>query len=255
MGHSTAVLSGPYLEIFEYEKPIRPRDPVRDVERTKRSPTVRGHSASHQRSVFSLRRARRNFIRIARSNLTGTLKPAFLTLTFASIVSHAEGAPTFNGFIKKLTYHYPGLRYIAVPEFQKRGSVHYHLLVWGIPKAVVYNERNTRHLASLWGHGFIDIIPTDGSTKLASYMAKYLFKAIQDVRLAGRRAYMASQNILRPVFNFPISALHHLEYMFDSPIHREVLTDRKYPTDWLGWCRYRLIKIIPQNSENTHHEG
>lgn len=245
MEHETAVKSGDYIEIFQYEKRPSPKDPARSENRVKSSSNGSRLSRASKRADFSLRRARRNFIRIARSNLTETAKPAFLTLTFSANASLSYAAPRFNGFTKKLSYHFPGVRYLAVPEFQKRGAVHYHLLVWGLPKQTVLYERNTRFLADLWGHGFIDAIPTDGSTKLASYMAKYLFKAIQDVRLVGRRAYTASRNILRPVFNFPPRAIAFLSEVWGSDVTTEVLTDRKYPTQWLGWCRYRLIKIIP----------
>jgi len=248
MEYSTAVLSGNYLEVFEYEKKPEIKQPKRQENGRQPASNGRGYRDTGKRAIFSLRRARRNFIRIARSNLTGTDKPSFLTLTFAANADLDHAAPRFNAFTKKLSYHYPGIRYLAVPEFQKRGAVHYHILIWGLPKKTVLYERNTRELADLWGHGYIDVVLTDGSTKLASYMAKYLFKAIQDIRLVGRRAYTASRNITRPIFNFPRLAVDYLETVFGNDIHTETLTDRKYPTDWLGWCRYRLIKIIPSSA-------
>lgn len=243
--YKKAVLSGNYLEIFEYEKKPVIREPGRPQNSKQSSSNGRGYRDNGKRAIFSLRRARRNFIRIARSNLAGAEKPAFLTLTFAKNADLNYAAPHFNRFTQRLTRAFPGIRYLAVPEFQKRGAVHYHVLVWGLPRVVILKERATRLISGIWGHGFIDIIETDGSQKLASYMTKYLFKAIQDIRLVGRRAYMASRNILRPDFNFPPRAIDYIQEIFGN-VGIEVLTDRKYPTDWLGWCRYQLLKINPQ---------
>jgi len=246
--HTSLILSGNYLEILTYEKKPPAKSTLGRRESQKSSSNGRGHRDISKRALFSLRRSRRNFIRIARSNLTGQVKPAFLTLTFAANVDLDYAAPKLNVFTKKLQYHFPGVRYLAVPEFQKRGAVHYHLLVWGIPEKTVLYERYSREIAGIWGHGFIDIIPTDGSTKLASYMAKYLFKAVQDSRLVGRRCYSLSRNMLRPVFDLPQSMLHCLPEIFGGEVDKEVLTDRNYPTDWMGWCRYQLIKLIPRNA-------
>lgn len=246
--YSTTVLSGNYLEVLTYEKSYKAKDTTRRRNSVQRSTSERGHSVIGKRAVFSLRRARRNFIRIARSNLTGTDKPAFLTLTFAANLDLTASAPLFNVFTKKLSYHFPGIRYLSVPEFQKRGAVHYHCLVWGIPQKTVLYERYSREIADIWGHGYIDIIPTDGSTKLASYMAKYMLKAVQDSRLVGRRCYSVSRNMLRPIFGAPFYLPGAIEAYFGQAVDKEVLTDKKYPTDWMGWCRYQLIKIIPKTS-------
>jgi len=245
---STVILSGNYVEVLTYEKPIPVKSTDRRWNSTKSTSNQRGHRDITKRAVFSLRRARRNFIRIARSNLTGTDKPAFLTLTFAANVDLDTAAPLFNVFAKKLSYHFPGIRYLAVPEFQKRGAVHYHCLVWGIPQKTILYERYSREIAGIWNHGFIDVLQTDGSQKLAAYMAKYLLKAMQDSRLVGRRVYNASRNILRPIFNLPQTVLDNIETVFGGPVDKQVLTDRQYPTDWRGWCRYQLIKLIPKTA-------
>jgi len=106
---TSLILSGNYIEVLTYEK----EPPVKSTfrrENKRSSPNSRGYRDVSKRALFSLRRARRNFIRIARSNLTGQDKPAFLTLTFASIVDLNTSAPLFNVFTKKLAYHFPGLR-------------------------------------------------------------------------------------------------------------------------------------------------
>lgn len=74
------------------------------------------------------------------------------------------------------------------------------MLLFGVSHEYVKSERSTRYFASLWTHGFTDVIATDGSSKLATYLAKYMSKALADFRLIGKRGYSASHNILRPVF-------------------------------------------------------
>jgi hypothetical protein len=76
---------------------------------------------------------------------------------------------------------------VAVSEFQKRGAIHFHALVWGIPPSVVKAERHTRLVASIWGQGFTDMIETDGNSRLASYFAKYMKKAYLDPRMLKKK--------------------------------------------------------------------
>ena len=53
----------------------------------------------------------------------------FVTLTFAENETNIENAnKKFRNFIRKVTRVYDNFKYICIPEFQKRGAIHYHIL-------------------------------------------------------------------------------------------------------------------------------
>lgn len=168
-----------------------------------------------------------------------------MTLTMRDIVEIGEAYKLYTAFGKRLRYmHGNEMSWIAVPEFQKRGAVHFHVLVWGLNDEAIANERNTRALASLWGHGFIDIVKTDGNARLASYLAKYMSKAMHDIRLVGKRGYSASRNVLRPVSLVSPFQVRFITQHFglggdNAPLTRE----RSYETMYMGRCVYKQFSV------------
>ena len=137
-------------------------------------------------------RTKSRFKRLVRSNPNLT---KFITLTFAENQTDLTYANKyFNKFIKRLTALYPSFQYIAVPEFQKRGAVHYHLLC----NISTFVENKT--LADVWGAGFVNIqnLRKIGIKRIDLYMIKYLTKGI-DNRLFGRRRFLCSRGIKKPI--------------------------------------------------------
>jgi hypothetical protein len=113
-----------------------------------------------------------------------------MTLTFADNITDLKQANyEFNKFVLRLSYKYPKFEYLAVPEFQKRGAVHYHF--------VVYNTHWIPHqtLQRIWGHGFIKIRPIENVTNIGLYMTKYLTKDALDRRLEGRKRHFSSRGL------------------------------------------------------------
>jgi len=179
----------------------------------------------------------------------------------------------FTAFIARLRREAgKGFRYLAVPEFQKRGAVHFHVLVWGIDQnlgCVLHRyrfrgkwhirhdcpkkkacERRLRFYSRLWLRGYADCRATDGSVKLAGYLSKYMSKAMRDFRLGGEKAYYASRNTLRPVsISADSLALFKLEVIQQEVIHSgELMNEREFDTQWLGRCVYRTYKITEHES-------
>jgi len=234
-------VSGHYLEIKEYEKTI---NKVRRFKAKKR--TYKSDRGLRFNSPSSISRKKQNFLRLVRSNLDGVNAPALFTLTMFEVVTIRSAYKAFLVFIRRLRKRFKkSFRYITVPEFQERGAVHFHMMIWGLPVESIINERGNRFYQSLWQRGFVDCIPTDGSIKIAGYLAKYLSKSLSDDRLYSEKAYRASGNILRPVqlpFN---SAINHVSEIWGV----DLLTtppcfDVEYETQWLGKGRYRIYKFI-----------
>lgn len=236
MGHTKIIQSGDFLEIYEYEKEVyrshKPRK-RRNIERVFK--VVRRYD--------NLNRTKKTFQRLCRSNFIGDTDPALITLTMFEVVPLSEAYSIYSHFIKRLRKEYgKSFRYVGVPEFQKRGAVHFHVLFWGLPRTSIIYERVTRYYQNKWGYGYVDCKQTDGSPKLSTYLSKYMLKALSDKRLGGEKAFMASRNALRPVqlTNKTAFALRN-EIWLD--VDSKPLQEHEFTTEWLGRCNYKLYKI------------
>jgi len=228
-------------EIYRYENA-----PLETKHRISRRGVERGPRRVIQRSFANTRRARKDFIRLVRSNLTGESCPSFLTLTMRDIVSVEVAYSCLKGFFRTFRDIVgPDFKYIAVPEYQKRGAVHFHILLWGCSEEMIKNERSTRTIQNLWALGYVDIVPTDGNPKLAGYLGKYMSKSLLSNNLGFSKAYTCSRNVLRPVSHTSLETLKIPDGFWSGD--NVVLTERKYEVPWLGECTYQLLV-----KRNTH---
>jgi len=143
------------------------------------------------RSAF---RARNTIRRLVQTNFSKDSK--FLTLTFnnqqgfdindVSITHHY-----FKLFIRRLVNMYGEFRYLAVPEFQKRGAVHYHM-VTDLPFI------KSDLLAEVWGHGFVKINQIKQSSRVGVYISKYLTKEAYAPENGSFRKFFYSKNLSKP---------------------------------------------------------
>lgn len=255
MGYVKIISYSNLVEIYEYEGNIRVHGRKRrDVENSVGSKDISTCRAddgveSEQRKTRQAGNARRSvlaFKRLVSANLSEFDRPIFLTLTYAENQTDLRVARAdWNAFTKLLTGRYgKQIRYVCVPEFQKRGAVHFHTLVWGLPSDLVIQERHTRELAGLWGKGFIDILATDGHKKIAGYLAKYMKKSFLDDRLAGMRAWTASRNMKRPFIDKNTMKLpYYYGYKGIDLSTASVLHTSEFETQWLGKGRFTLFAI------------
>jgi len=193
-------------------------------------------------------RAQLAFRRLVLANLEGPEHPLLVTCTYRDNQTDIRvGYRDFGAFIQTLRYRFgPQFRYIAVPEFQKRGAVHFHALVWGLPSSVFDTERDTRLLAGLWKQGFLYLKQTDGNERLSGYLAKYMAKSFVDYRLMNQKAYVCSRNLKRPqiqggISNFGMDVLLE-EFGVTTPE-----SDKSYDTHWLGKARHRIYIFSTEN--------
>lgn len=154
---------------------------------------------------------KRNFMRRVLCAIEEIGSPLFITCTYGRQTDDvAVGYKDLYNFILRLRRKFGRIETIAVPEFHKSGKVHFHLLLFGLSgdrgdlwrgkASVEYgSERDTRELADIWGHGWLDCRRTYGDVKLAAYMSKYMTKGLMDVRLTGLKAYYCTRGIPKPV--------------------------------------------------------
>jgi hypothetical protein len=245
MPYTKLIRAGDLVEEYTYQFEPAFKDLRKPRERIKRFTKV-------SRSEANIKSSRRSFHRLVRANLGSDRPPPILmTLTYSDNVTDIDiSNKIFNTFTKRLRYDLgKDISWISVPEFQKRGAVHYHVLLFGVSHEYVKSERSTRYFASLWTRGFVDVITTDGSSKLATYLAKYMSKALADFRLIGKRGYSASHNILRPVFlNTPFQVEYAREDWSIGGVDNPPDKRRIYDTKWLGRCDYKRYTIQHENS-------
>lgn len=143
--------------------------------------------------------------RIAKANINEW--ETFITLTFADNVTSIDLAnKRFRYFIDKVRRIKKDLMYLAIPEFQKRGAVHYHILTnisINDNKLIYTQEGNKRYKhVKYWDDGFTSVEPLKGDVKkIIGYISKYMTKDI-DNRLFNRRRYFYSQNLNTPKVSY-----------------------------------------------------
>lgn len=140
----------------------------------------------------------------------------FITLTFKENISDIEKAnKKFNSFITNirgvLSKNGKELKYLGVPEYQKRGAVHYHIMTnidYNDNDIIVPQKDKPKYMKiQQWKHGYssvFDISTTDNNFSIAKYLCKYFYKDV-DNRLFGHKKIMKSNNLKKPVihkFNF-----------------------------------------------------
>lgn len=183
------VQSGNVYEIYEYDKPI-----VRGY----KSKAKGGRNAksdnvdSGKNRETALNRARKNLRRLINVNIRENSK--FVTLTFRENITDLDYANNeLKKFFKRLSYHM-GFKasYSYVIEFQERGAVHYHVILFNVP----YLAHKT--LSELWGNGYVKINRIRDVDNVGAYVVKYMSKELSDERLKGRRCYGYSDNLDKP---------------------------------------------------------
>lgn len=252
MGYNKLIKYGNNVETYTYERqlPIRPRA-KRGVSRKVTVPRVAiDGSDTLRREQYegkrqdNVARASMVFRRTILANLGGDSHPIFLTCTYKDNQTDVrKGYKDFSSFIKAMRYKFgEDFRYVATPEFQRRGAVHLHAMFWGLPDTIAKEERRTRVVAGIWGHGYVDVKKTDGSPKLSWYITKYMAKNFIDYRLMGIKAYTCSRNLKRPEVINGISNMN-LEIALEQTGANTIEFDKSYDTAWLGKGRHRIYKI------------
>jgi hypothetical protein len=102
-----------------------------------------------------------------------------LTLTFKDNLSdEGEAHRRFDLYRRKVARFRKGWQFLGVKEYQKRGAIHFHLLVNFCPDFTVSPNNSRKFISSLWGYGFSDFrfITGDDKWRTELYLLKYLGK-------------------------------------------------------------------------------
>ncbi len=247
------VRSGKFLEIYFYRdlewinRPKSNRKYIKSVDR----PVIDISDDERDRILeISVKHTRKQLRRRVHSNIgiwpepSGKVTPpTFITLTIHENISDLRVANNlFTLFIKKLNYHIVGeagafIKYIAVPEFQKRGAVHYHVIFFNLP----YIKKID--LERIWGHGFIKIEQIKELGRSVEYVLKYIKKDLATQIPKGMKRYLSSRGLRTHVV-----AAGGDEFGVELNIHKIWLDEAQidsdsYVMEWQGKVDFFLYDL------------
>lgn len=141
----------------------------------------------------------------------------FVTLTFSSdkdVVANRlddeETISLFKKWRKAVKRSFPQMVYLAVPEYHKKGGIHFHILVGGLTAQdlklsfykTMYNKSGEPYdvfSVGAWSFGYSTATKIRYPERVSSYICKYLTKQDLDIRFYRRNRFYHSDNILKPV--------------------------------------------------------
>ena len=189
---------------------------------------LQSEKAKKERSERSLRRTRKKIQDILNANLDNN--SYFLTLTFAENMQDYEKANArFNYFIRQKN---KDIKYLVVKEHQKRGAIHFHLIVFDI------EPKDLMDLLLSWNYGFKHYkhIKNKYSYSIANYLTNYMTKEKNQLVDANKKVFSSSRNLKKPL-------------MISDNIISEILLKHKYNVDLeaYDWFQHDYIIEKKQN--------
>lgn len=196
---------GDYLQVYYYKNP-RERQ---NVEKLDTNTLHRGSVGSREVKHIEDRniiRTKLNCQRLAKANAKDW--KSFITLTYAENMEDvAKSKKDLEYFVKNIKKIKKDFKYIAIPEFQKRGAIHFHLLTnlsLQDNNIITKQKNNNKYYdVKYWNKGFTSYEDISGDVKkIVGYISKYMTKDNADDRLFNFKRYTASQNLIKPVTEF-----------------------------------------------------
>lgn len=187
------IQSGNVVEVYDYKEMV-----YEGYQDTKKKSKGRQAVATKDDKEINrdkvLKRARKTVRGIINSNVRKYSK--FLTLTFADNVQDLPSANyEFKKFIQRWSYELGyKVQYTAVVEFQDRGAIHFHVMVYNVNDKIDVNQ-----LSKIWGQGFIKINAIKGVDNVGAYICKYMTKCEDEKKLRGKKMYFNSRGLNKPI--------------------------------------------------------
>lgn len=249
------IQSGDIVEIYEYSEGY-----IKGYTLTENQLNDRTSSESDLDDTDSreraLSRAKKNLRRLINSNVGQygrEFTAKFLTLTFGENITDIDKANyEFTKFIQRLNYYLfrnkkANLKYTTVIEFQKRGAIHYHTIIYNMP----YVKAND--IANVWENGFIRINKIDDVDNVGAYVGEYLGQADkgqghdpEDDRLQGRKSYFSSRGLFKPI---EITDKKIVEQVATALLSQNMTYSADFENEHLGKISYKQYNLKNLNSK------
>jgi hypothetical protein len=236
------IKSGDIIEVYEYsEGYLKGYNLDGEKVNGRKSGYISENYIEHRKQV--LQRAKRDLRRLINANhgqYGKEFTSKFLTLTFGDNITDIDSANyEFEKFIKRLNYHCFGtkkanLKYNVAVEFQDRGAIHYHVIIYNMP----YVKAND--IANVWGNGFIKINKIDNVDNVGAYVTEYMGKDIDDERLQGKKSYFSSRGLFKPI---EITDKKIVETVAAALPFEKLNYSSQFENDYLGTISYKQYNL------------
>jgi len=252
------VASGPMIELLSYPEPPRrllshkfTQEELVERKRIKELynsgteiPVPEKTNPSVSRSRSKLRRLINANSWIWKDKNGYLIPPKFLTLTIWENIQDLKTANyTLTKFIQRFNYRFKDvlvepLKYVCVPEFQERGAVHYHIVLFNFP----FMDLVFKKIRDLWEDRFeLKTIRRDADTSIIiSYVSKYITKQSNDGRFWGQKRYFTSRGLVKPIVLYDDIAIELIRQRiwdlekFRKDIMVDFVGNINYKTFYLG---------------------
>ena len=200
----------------------------------------RKYAPKLENAVRSMNRSKNNLMDILKSNDFNF----FVTLTFNNKnkdrLDDKQTRKLFTNWATNLNRQIPSLYYVVVPEYHKKGGLHFHLLIGGATAEdlrlkdsgkVVKSGRckgQTIFNVERWSEknkGFSTATKVLDTNAVKYYLSKYLTKGKVDPRFFGKKRFYVSRNINRPQVEKMAFPCNDTFDIFDSIIKEDYNID------------------------------
>lgn len=169
-------------------------------------------------------------------------KPVFVTYTFQENITDITRAnKIFTIFTKRLNYEITRkkesyLKYVAVPEFQERGAVHFHVLYFNLPK----RDYLFSTIRRLWREKQLKVVVINNVRNIGGYLSKYFTKQNGDERMKGKKKYFASRELLQPKV---VMDEQKIDEVMNGLDEKQKVFEQKYNNAYAGEFTYSVFDI------------
>jgi hypothetical protein len=151
-------------------------------------------------------RTKQNIIHKTMGNSDLKIPPILLTLTYENNeINRSKALKDWAKFIRNLRIICPTVSYLHVIEYQERGAIHFHAILFNVP--IIFKWK----IIGIWqdqlNHGFAFVKKTNGSLHVARYLTKYITKG--DLSDINQRYFSSSHGLDKTLIyrNVPIQCI------------------------------------------------
>lgn len=201
--NAKVVEMGNVIEVVRYKNPIfvgyksKKKDPFKKLNK---KITFKDSLTSFNQSI---KRTKRKIFELINCNhIQGSSK--FLTLTFGeNVTDYDQAMYSFKKFKQKIEYKInKKLEYVGAVEFQKRGAIHFHIVLFNCPYLKFNYLLDVWRKSTLVG-GSVDIRLIDNVDNVGAYVTSYLGKDLANDKFfteyKNKKRYVCSKNLKLPI--------------------------------------------------------
>ncbi|MED4753603.1 RNA replicase [Brevibacillus choshinensis] len=177
----------------------------------------------------------------------------YLTLTYEKAeVTVDEASKDFENWVKRMRDRYGDFKYLAIRSFQRRGTIHFHVLATlpTIPK----EELKDGTFQKIWGLGGVDVTRVYllpflyKKSRLQKYMMKNLAEFKGDERSYGKRLFLESKNLTKPeVWKGDYEEL--MDELKERGVELTEIERVRFPVDYLESMEITTYQVMDGNNE------